>query len=379
EKLSARAARVVVVASMLLAVTAAPAFGTELQVCVPEKEGGQLKTPKKGACSSGFTMTELPSEEEAALLHKVLPYIKYEEKGVGGKPTVEFSGVNVQIVNGSGKTETTNGAGNLIVGYDERPGSQTGSHNLVVGSGQTYTSFGAILGGLDNTGSGPFSDVFGVENTASGSHEASVTGGRKNTAGGEYANTVSGGEDNLASGEDANSISGGKENSVGDVHLVDEPVRNVGDSVSGGVGNTAFFYGTSVSGGASNVADDNGSSVSGGTGNQAAGVDSSVSGGSGNTVGSILLGEPSEYGDTGSISGGGGNTVNSSGGWIGGGSKNLIPYQATAAAVSGGYENIASQTHTYVGGGERNTAHAAFSAILGGKLEEAVNEYEAKL
>jgi hypothetical protein len=83
----------------------------------------------------------------------ILLHIKYEEKGIDEKPTIQFSGVNVQIVNGEGATATTNGAGNLAVGYDEpsgAPGShpQTGSHNLIVGEQQTYTSYGAILGGI---------------------------------------------------------------------------------------------------------------------------------------------------------------------------------------------------------------------------------------
>src|ERR1700733_14711988 len=39
----------------------------------------------------------------------------YVASGVGGKPTVEFSAVNVQIVSGSGSTSATvNGRGNLV-------------------------------------------------------------------------------------------------------------------------------------------------------------------------------------------------------------------------------------------------------------------------
>ena len=50
--------------------------------------------------------------------------------------TVRFTGVNVQIVNGLDDTETINGAGNLIVGYNEPPNDadRTGSHNLVGGN-----------------------------------------------------------------------------------------------------------------------------------------------------------------------------------------------------------------------------------------------------
>lgn len=56
---------------------------------------------------------------------------------VGGKPTIRLSGANVQIPNGEGSTNTTNGAGNLIIGYDENPQTQTGSHNLIGGPGSS--------------------------------------------------------------------------------------------------------------------------------------------------------------------------------------------------------------------------------------------------
>ncbi len=121
--------------------------------------------------------------------------------GVGGKPTIQFSGVNVQLASGVGKEAAINGEGNLIVGYDESPGSQIGSDNLVLGDKQTYLSYGAVLGGEGNTASGEDTDVFGKGNTA-GSEWASVSGGSGNIASGGYA-SVSGGEKNTASGEDS--------------------------------------------------------------------------------------------------------------------------------------------------------------------------------
>jgi hypothetical protein len=41
---------------------------------------------------------------ELETLNKILPHLSYLERGVGGKPTVQFSGVNVQVVSGAGKT-----------------------------------------------------------------------------------------------------------------------------------------------------------------------------------------------------------------------------------------------------------------------------------
>src|SRR5215510_10663472 len=55
----------------------------------------------------------------------------------GAANEVVISGANLRIVNGLGSTETTNGLGNLIVGYNEprgfEPDRRTGSHNVVVG------------------------------------------------------------------------------------------------------------------------------------------------------------------------------------------------------------------------------------------------------
>jgi hypothetical protein len=78
--------------------------------------------------------------------------------------------VNVQIVNGEGKTELVNGAGNLVIGYDENAGrTQTGSHNVILGEEQAFSSFGGLVTGYGNTISG---------------REASVSGGALNTASG---------------------------------------------------------------------------------------------------------------------------------------------------------------------------------------------------
>ena len=135
----------------------------------------------------------LLSQSEQETLKSILPYVKYVASGVGGKPTIQFSGANVQIVNGEGSTEATNGAGNLMLGYDENQNkeAQTGSHNLVVGPEQRYTSYGAILGGRDNKALGPYDFVVGIANKA-GNEGSSVSGGFENTAGFEFSSILGG-------------------------------------------------------------------------------------------------------------------------------------------------------------------------------------------
>jgi hypothetical protein len=169
--------------------------------------------------------------------------------------TLKFTAMNLQVVNGLGATATSNGLGNVIVGYNEDVGGneiRTGSHYLIVGDEHTWTNYGGIVAGFSNTASGAYASVSGgLDNTASGDN-ASVTGGQYNTASGDYA-SVSGGWVNTASGSYA-SVSGGYNNTAG----------ITSSSVSGGFGNTASGIYASVSGGYSNTASGNYSSILGG-------------------------------------------------------------------------------------------------------------------
>jgi hypothetical protein len=173
-------------------------------LCVKNAANGAVKGPTTVGgtkCAAGYNKIELPSATELEVLDKVLAHIKYIESGVGGKPTVQFSGVNVQVVNGAGKTATTNGEGNLVIGYDENPGAhaQTGSHALVLGEEQTFTSYGGILGGFKNSITAPFGSITGGENNTVSHERDSVSGGDENRASGEFAAWVGGGKLNTAS------------------------------------------------------------------------------------------------------------------------------------------------------------------------------------
>ena len=115
------------------------------------------------------------------------------EIGVIG-PNIIFSGASTHIVSGSGRTDdngiygTPTGLGNLIIWYDEdpgtyvdsspfyniplsplRPGDRGGSHNLVIGAANRFTK--AAFSGL----------VVGTANSIDG-YGASVSAGAGNTA-----------------------------------------------------------------------------------------------------------------------------------------------------------------------------------------------------
>jgi len=201
------------------------------------------------------SVEQMTLEQRVAALEAKLKYLT-----TTGTSMV-ISGANLSIVNGLGRTDTTNGLGNLIIGYNEmrNDGSdnRTGSHNLVLGSLNNYSSYGGLVAGYSNEISGPYATVSGGEfNLAQGTF-ASVSGGTRNEATGAYA-SVSGGSLNIASGGAA-SVSGGWQNSATDLYA----------SVSGGGGNTASGFAASVSGGLSNTASGDYASVSGGRSNTA--------------------------------------------------------------------------------------------------------------
>ncbi len=220
--------------------------------------------------------------------------------------TILYEGVNLQVVNGLGATNgnpdnpdetelentSVNGLGNLIVGYNEDSlepdhSDKTGSHNVVIGHGHIYTSFGGIVTGLNNTIKGQYSSIGGgTQNIAEGisSH---ISGGSKNSAVGLYS-SVLGGDRNRAGG-DRTTVSGGWSNAAGGSN----------SSVSGGEFNRAVGWASSVSGGYFNDAHGSSSSISGGETNRTYGDFSSISGGSHNAA----------RGDFSSVSGGNSRSV----------------------------------------------------------------------
>ncbi len=205
-------------------------------------------SPPVACAGEGGGLT--PEQEE------ILSHLQIVEIDDGhGRPlkTIRFTGVNVQVVNGLGATNgspnddgsvdplvtRTNGLGNLIVGYQEgRPAGndRTGSHNLVVGLGQSYSSFGGLIAGGLNTVSGPYGSVTaGTGNTASGVL-ASVTGGVSNAASGP-GSLVAGGNQGDAQGM-LSVVTGGQFNRAGGTFsvVVGGSDNAAGDPEGGGAG-----------------------------------------------------------------------------------------------------------------------------------------------
>lgn len=109
--------------------------------------------------------------------------------------TLVFEGMNLQLLNGPFGDPQTNGLGNLIVGHNEQPGTQSGSANIVIGSEhQAFTSYGDIIGGAFNEGTARGALVTGVQNKAGGNYDG-LLGGRFNEATEESTAVVGGAED----------------------------------------------------------------------------------------------------------------------------------------------------------------------------------------
>ena len=140
-------------------------------------------------------------------LERTLTHVR-SMTGAGGLPEVVITGANLRLVNGLRATATTNALGNLLVGYNEpreEDNVRTGSHNVVVGQGHNFSSFGGLVVGRENEIRGAFAAVSGgFANTAHGS-AALVSGGDGNTASGHSA-VISGGRRTRPAGSSPRSV-----------------------------------------------------------------------------------------------------------------------------------------------------------------------------
>ncbi|MGE3164134.1 MAG: hypothetical protein AB7O52_04470 [Planctomycetota bacterium] len=329
--------------------------------------------PLPPACAQSFF-----APDQLATLQEILPHLSRVEldDGLGGTvPTIRLTGVNLQIVNGSGATNgnpaspnsvngMTNGTGNLIVGYNEfgtGGNNRTGSHNLVVGSALQYERWGGAVLGQGNVIRGAWSSVTGGNaNTAIGDY-AAITGGLNNEAAGDYS-SISGGQFNASSG-DIGWVGGGNANEAAGVE----------SCVSGGASNTALGAASAVSGGEFNSADGDRASVAGGRANSAVGLGAVVVGGQDNFAGGVRAavfgGQRNEADGTAAVVVGGG-----------GPDPFLDGNRALGdwSVITGGRQNDATGNGSTVGGGRQNVTAptAEYSVVAGGCLETTFSPCE---
>ncbi len=148
-------------------VSATHSGSLSVHACV-SRYTGQARIMRPGEapnCTGAEFLVELGSGEaivdlDARLtaLEAQVPDCLTEEAG-----DAVFSGCDVEVRNGLGDTGTTNGKGNLIVGYNENPNAfnRDGSHNIVVGRNHGYSSFGGLVVGINNQITGAYASVSG--------------------------------------------------------------------------------------------------------------------------------------------------------------------------------------------------------------------------
>jgi len=267
-------------------VAARKAGDTQTQMQLKESLNEKSLSRANAYRTLGGLATELKKNAEfSRILRQFIHFVPGPINGLAG-PHIIFEGVNVHVRSGSGSTddgcsegnpacESLTGLGNLTVGYNEQLNAsgdflavcsdgrfdtevecesnggrwsqnhRSGSHNLIVGSWNSYSSYGGAAIGQANRITASYASVTGGhENLASGSF-ASVTGGVRNSATGPSC-AVSGGTNAVAGGD--------------------------GSSVTGGVGNEAMGTTDSISGGADNLTLGTSSSISGGVRNTTTGL-----------------------------------------------------------------------------------------------------------
>jgi|GEM_PF-2246362 len=136
--------------------------------------------------------------------------------------SVTFTGVNVQIRNGTRSTDgEPDGTGNLIVGWNEADDNdaRTGSHNIIVGSFHAWDGHSGIAVGTDhallNAGGAA---IGGEANTVAG-NGAVLIGGQDNQAFGPGSAGIGGAENRLA-GPFSTFVSGLRNDAEGSFSLV---------------------------------------------------------------------------------------------------------------------------------------------------------------
>jgi len=111
------------------------------------------------------------------------------------------------------------------VGYNEILGTEdrTGCHNVVIGQGHAYSSYGGLVTGFGNSLMGTYSSAIGGSSNFAIGTESVVTGGKDNIASSDYSvvvggtlneatglyAVVNGGANNEASGQYASVFGGG--------------------------------------------------------------------------------------------------------------------------------------------------------------------------
>lgn len=300
---------------------------------------------------------------------------------------VVFTGVNLHLRNGSGSTESANGNGNLVIGYNESRSNpvdniRSGSHNLILGQLNNYSATGSVISGTANSVTGNHSVMLATESSNITTTGAAVIGGNSHTVD-AYGGAVFGGQGGTITTIANNSVILG-----GSGNRAEDQVT----ALMGGAGNTAnFIFSSAVGGnnntssglhsitlgGQSNLSSGNYAVSSGGRNNESSDNYSSTLGGEDNRAladfSVITAGNNNEAsGKWSSVSGGSDNAAIGESTVVVGGSTNKASGLGNNSVVVGGQNNESVANNSVVLGGENNATSGVSSVISGGEGNRTV-------
>jgi hypothetical protein len=203
---------------------------------------GMQSISGRGPEDGGGGTYAISSDVREFLQHVSMVDLQIDDQGHTAR-AARITGINLQIVNGMGVTQSFNATGNLIVGYNEYGDwydhDRRGSHNIICGEYNGYSNAGCLAVGSGNhvelwsaaigcrnraenafcaaiagcykQPAGRRARLWEGSNTASGT--STVAGGWLCQATGNHA-TVSGGDSNVASGL-ASWVGGGSHTKLG--------------------------------------------------------------------------------------------------------------------------------------------------------------------
>lgn len=194
--------------TVVLSDAALAALNVALDDLVSRVDGHDVVvTAIDGRVSTLESLAATPVEQE--LLTDLAAYLDIDRSS----STLVVSGANVQIVNGARTTESTNGVGNLILGYGEdaygyeRAGMRAGSHSLVMGMNHAYTGYANLVHGDGGYVTGNHAAVIGTSSGSAGGRRSVIVGGYGGYASGEGSVVVAG-QYGVTYGAGAASVSG---------------------------------------------------------------------------------------------------------------------------------------------------------------------------
>jgi hypothetical protein len=213
---------VLAITSSMATASAHPAAGSAKApsgVILCAKKSGELTVAKKTSCPRGDRKLSVGDQSQVTKLTSQVKALTSEvtalktlttgltRSKVAGHETLTIAKENVQIVNGTRSETDLNGLGNLIIGYNDNSESEvrTGSHNLVVGDDNGYSSYGGIVAGILDSISGPDSAVLGGTGNGAQAPNSTIVGGKFNITTGALA-SILGGYQGTVSTNDCSSI-----------------------------------------------------------------------------------------------------------------------------------------------------------------------------